>query len=69
MTDRNVTLVGSEDVVRAASSMRSSAETIERAASSLSYGLEQHQRFMDDWLQRFEAALAEFAQALKENTP
>jgi uncharacterized protein YhaN len=53
----SIYLHGSEDVRSAASSMRSAADEMQRASSNLVAGLEQHQRFMDDWLSRFEAAL------------
>ncbi len=52
-----VNLMGSEDVSRAGYVMRDAAQTMSQAVSSLAYTLELHQRFMDDWLSRFEAAL------------
>jgi hypothetical protein len=55
-------LAGSEDVSRAASTMSNAAQTMQSAASSISFSLEQHQRFMDDWLYRLEGIL-------NENTP
>jgi len=54
-----ITLLGAEQVQSAASTMRSAAEEMNRAASSISYALEAHQRHMDDWLQRLEQILAE----------
>lgn len=60
----SVYLHGSEDVARAASSMRQAASEMSSAASSfghyvtqLNNALEQHQYFMRDWLENFEAAL------------
>lgn len=53
-----VHLIGVEQIQTAANSMRSAADEMQRAASSLDYSLQQNQRFMDDWLQRFEAAIA-----------
>lgn len=52
-----VTLLGSEQVARAGSSMQSAAEQMSRAASEISEALQRHERFMDDWLARFEAAM------------
>ena len=52
-----VTLIGAEDVRRAASTMRGAAEEMTRAANTVYEALFQHQRFMEDWLVRFEAAL------------
>jgi hypothetical protein len=53
----SIYLHGSEDVSRAAGTMRSAAETMTHVASSISFTLEQHQRFMDDWLYRFQQVL------------
>lgn len=50
----HVTLLGAEDVSRAAGQMRSAADTFASAVGSHTWALEQHQRFMDDWLQRFQ---------------
>lgn len=47
-----MTLVGAEDVSRAASNMRSAADDMTRAAANIAAALEQHQRFLDDWLVR-----------------
>ena len=55
----SIFLSGSEDVSRAASTMREAAATMNGAASSISHSLEQHQRFMDDWLYRLQALLEE----------
>lgn len=52
-----VTLVGAEDVRSAANTMQSAANTMGSAASSIAFALEQHQRFMDDWLQRFDGLM------------
>lgn len=61
-----ITLVGAEEVSRAASSMRSAADDMQRAASSYQYVVDQQQRFMDDWLQRLEVVLSA---ALSRLTP
>jgi len=47
-------LQGSEEVGRAASSMKGSAEEMNRAAANIERSLERHQRFLDDWLYRLE---------------
>ena len=52
-----VTLMGSEQVQSAGIAMRHAAEEMNRAASSIDSSLTQHQRFLDDWLQRVEAIL------------
>lgn len=54
MSERYVTLLGAEQVQSAASTMARAAEDMNRAASTISAAFEQHQRFMDDWLQRLE---------------
>lgn len=68
MTERYITLLGAEQVERAAATMRNTADYMQRAAdqmqsaaSSFADTLEQHQRFMDGWLARLEAALAKSA--------
>ncbi len=50
-------LHGSEDVSRAGHNMRSAAEDMQRAAANIDHSLMIFQRFLDDWLQRFEATL------------
>ena len=50
-------LLGSEEVSRAASNIRSAAEQMSRAAATMDDTLYRHRQFMDDWLQRFESAL------------
>ena len=52
-----VTLLGAEDVSRAAGRMQSAAEEMSRAASNFQSAMEQHQRFMDDLLQRLDGIL------------
>ena len=52
-----ITLLGSEDVSRAGYTMRDAAQTMQNAASNMSYTFEQHQRFLDDWLSRFEQVM------------
>ncbi len=60
-----ITLLGAEEVSRAASSMRDAAETMSRAASNFDYSIQANQRFMDDWLARFEAAVERLAPTQK----
>lgn len=50
-------LIGSDDVKRAARDINTSAEEIKLAASTISYALERHERFMEDWLGRLEAVM------------
>ncbi len=60
-----VTLMGAEQVSSAGYTMRDAAHEMQRAAGSLDYSLQAHQRFMDDWLQRFQGALDGFQEMLK----
>lgn len=52
-----VTLIGSEEVSRAGYTMRDAAHEMNGAAGRIEYALEQHQRFMDDWLTRLSETL------------
>lgn len=52
-----VTLMGAEEVRSAANTMMSAASGMRDAASSIDNSLDQHRRFLDDWLSRFEAAV------------
>lgn len=54
-----VTLLGAEEVSRAASRMQSAADAMSSAASNLDSILERHQRFMDDWLSRLDGTLSD----------
>ena len=56
-----VYLQGAEDVQRAGNAMSSAADDMRRAANQFDETMQQHQRFMDDWLSRFEAALEKVA--------
>lgn len=52
-----VTLLGAEEVSRAASRIEGAAAEMSRAVSNLDSVLERHQRFMDDWLFRLDGTL------------
>lgn len=54
---RDLVLVGSEDVARGGRLMQDAAERMANVSSNMQLALEAHQRFLDDWLQRFEQAL------------
>ncbi len=54
-----ITLLGSEGVEKAGYTMRSAAENMNRAATSIDSTLERFQRYMDEYLQRFEQILKE----------
>ena len=56
MNDR-VMLIGAEDVRSAGHTMARAAETMSSAAMNIDGALERHQRFLDDWLSRFEQAI------------
>lgn len=64
-----VTLLGAEQVSSAGHTMREAAREMQAAANSTEWALEQHRRFMDDWLSRFEAALEKHAPAAKDTQP
>ena len=55
----HINLLGSEDVYRAGTMMQQAATEMTRAASSIEESLQMHQRFLDDWLSRFEDILKE----------
>lgn len=57
----SIYLMGSEDVQSAGHTIRQAAEGMQSAASWMTEALQQHQRFLDDWLARFEAVLTERA--------
>ena len=52
-----VHLIGAEQVSNAAHTMQSAATDMRTAGSRLAESLQQHQRFLDDWLARFESAM------------
>lgn len=54
----NLLLVGSEDVRVGGFAMRQAAHEMQAAASQIEDSLLRHRQFLDDWLLRFEAALA-----------
>lgn len=53
-----ILLVGTEEVQRAGNSIREAAHTMSNVSSNMQVALEAHQRFLDDWLLRFEQILA-----------
>ena len=53
-----VTLLGAEDVRRAASEIAHAAAEMQRAANWIAEALAQHERFMDDWLARLVGAMS-----------
>jgi hypothetical protein len=55
----HVYLQGSEDVKSAGHDMQRAAERMKQAAFDIDAALDRHQKFLDDWLTRFEAALRE----------
>ena len=68
-----VQLIGAEEVQRAGSAMSSAADRIAQAASSLdhtlAHRLEMHERWMDDWLSRFEACVERLEAAARTERP
>lgn len=63
-----VHLVGAEDVSRAASQMSGAASGMQRAAESIAYSLEMHQRFLDDWLLRLQSMIETAGRAAISDT-
>lgn len=53
----SIHLHGAEDVRSAANTMMRAAEQMNHAASQIEYALQTHQRFMEDFLMRFEQAV------------
>lgn len=53
MSDRYVTLLGAEEVSRAANTMSHAADEMKRAANMIDDSLRSHRQFLDDWLERF----------------
>jgi len=49
-----VTLIGTEAVQSAANRMMSAADSMKHTFANIEGALTAHQRFMDDWLQRFQ---------------
>ena len=56
-----ITLMGAEDVRRAAHTIAEAADTMNRASGNLDEVLHRQRLFMDDWLNRLEAVLQESA--------
>lgn len=64
-----VTLMGAEEVSRAASNMREAAAEMNRAASSFDHAADRQRMNMDDWLVRFEALIERMERALNPESP
>lgn len=60
--EKYITLLGAEQVQSAARQMTHAADTMLRAASAIDEAISRQQRFMDDWLMRFEAAITQSRQ-------
>jgi hypothetical protein len=50
-------LIGAESVSSAGYNMKQAAEQMGNVSSNIQLVFEAHQRFLDDWLRRFEEAL------------
>jgi hypothetical protein len=57
-------LQGAEQVERAASRMEAAAEKMKEAAREMDYTLGNHQRFLSDWLERFQGSLHDLMEVL-----
>lgn len=62
----SIYLNGAEDVRSAGNTMSNAADEMKRAAGNIDYTMQQHQRFLDDWLQRFEVVVNKLAAARNE---
>lgn len=62
MNQQYITLHGTEQVASAARQMQQVADSIQRAANNLDHSLQMNQRWMDDWLQRFQSIVMELAE-------
>lgn len=52
-----VTLMGAEEVRRAAHEMTSAASAMQAAASSIEWSLQRHRQFLDNWLSQLEQVM------------
>jgi hypothetical protein len=64
-----VTLLGAEQVQSAAHTMQAAAVDMTRAAGTIDWALNRNQQFMDDWLMRFEQALAKLPLTTEAEAP
>jgi hypothetical protein len=53
----NIHLIGAEDVHSAGYTIKRAAEEMSQAVRNFDWALERHQRFLDDWLVRFETIM------------
>lgn len=54
-----VHLIGADQVERAGFTIQHAAEQMQSAANSIDASLQQHQRFLDEWLRLLETVLTE----------
>lgn len=60
-----VYLQGAGDVERAGHQISRAAQEMQQAASNIDASLTNHQRFMDDWLDRFAVVMEKFPIAMR----
>jgi 1,2-phenylacetyl-CoA epoxidase catalytic subunit len=60
--DRTI-LIGADDVLHGGRLAQSAGEDMCRAASTIQSALETHQRFLEEWMMRFEKAVQETKEA------
>jgi len=53
----HIYLQGSDSVERGGNAIRGAAEEMNQAARNIEAALERHQRFMEDWLDRYQQML------------
>jgi hypothetical protein len=53
----DILLIGSEEVMRGGHAMQDAARQMANVSSNIQLVLEAHQRFLDDWLLRYEQVL------------
>ena len=64
--DKFVHLIGAEDVKNAGHNMQSAAESMRYTASHFQEAFQMHERFMTEWLDRFERIVEEMVGGEKE---
>lgn len=69
MSDRYVTLVGAEQVQSAANRMVEAADSMRQASRNIDDIYDRHQRFMDDWLQRYQGLLEMHKEIINATKP
>ena len=62
-------LIGADDVRAGGAAASHAGAEMKQAAATIDYALEQHRRWMDEWLARFETALTGLSSLLTDLPP